>query len=45
MNGSGQFELSINGELIKSFSFDEKTKTETLDFTNDTLTWLHPRFD
>lgn len=45
LNGSGTFVLSINGEEVKSYPFDNTTKSETIDFTNDTLTWLHPRFD
>jgi len=45
MQGSGDFELYINGNKVKSLHFDDATKTDALDFTNDTLTWLHPRFD
>lgn len=45
MNGSGTFVLSINNEEVKQYKFDNSTKTETIDFTNDTLEWLHPRFD
>jgi len=45
MQGSGDFDLYINGNKIKSLHFDENTKTELLDFTNDTLNWLHPKFD
>ena len=45
MQGSGDFELYINGNKVKTLHFDDATKTDALDFTNDTLTWLHPRFD
>jgi alpha-2-macroglobulin-like protein len=44
MTGSGTFVLSINGEEVKSFTFDNTSKSDTIDFTNDTLTWLKPRF-
>jgi len=45
MQGSGEFELQINGQKVKSYPFNEKSKAEAIDFTNDTLDWLHPWFD
>ena len=43
LDGSGTFELLIDDQVVKSYKFDDTTKTDSLDFDEEVEKYLSSR--